>query len=317
MPAAALAARGRERRLGLAACLAAVVAALVFGERRIAEETARAEQPRSTATVVAVSGHADAADPVVAYAEETARAPAAALTVWPESALPGYLQESRPSLSRVAAAARARGGLLLGARHYEGAGSARRYFNSALLLGPDGELRGLYTKAHLVPFAERSPWPFPSLVERPYDEGVAPRAVLHAGDLRVGALICWESVFAEPAASDARAGVDLLVNLTSDRDLGAGAAQHIAFSRFRAIETRRWLVRASGTGSTVAIDPLGRIHAGSTFAIPRNHAPPGIVTRASWLVPACAGLVLVLGWLASARHGRCARRKGAGTNATT
>jgi len=302
MPSAALAARGRERRWGACASLFAVAAALAFGERRVAEWTARDEDRGATATVVAVGGLADDPDPVAAYVAASERAPAAALTIWPESALPGYLQESPESVRRIAAVARSRGWLLLGARHYERAGSARRYRNSALLLAPDGELRAVYTKGRLVPFAERSPWPFPSLVERPYEPGAADPAVLQAGDLRVGALICWESVFAEPAASYARAGVDLLVNLTSDRDLGTGAAQHLAFSRFRAIEARRWLLRASGTGATVAIDPLGRVHPGAVFAIPLGSAPPGLATRAPWLVPGVAALLLAVGSLASARR---------------
>jgi apolipoprotein N-acyltransferase len=111
-------------------------------------------------------------------------------------------------------------------------------------------------------------------------------------------------VFPEPSAGFARAGVDLLVNLTSDRDLGTGAAQHVAFSRFRAIEARRWLVRASGLGETLAIDPLGEVHAGSAFTIPRREAPIGLAARAPRLVPAASALLLALGLATCALRGR-------------
>jgi apolipoprotein N-acyltransferase len=301
LPAAALAERGRERRDGLIASALLLLAATGFGVLRLAEGAPGGETAERF-RVAALSGAADTGDPVRAYVERGANLASRDLTIWPESTAPGYLQESALATRDVRHAARERGWLLLGARRYEGSGDARRYFNSALLLDPEGEARGSYAKTRLVPFAERSPWPFPSLVERPYSPAPDPYRPLQAGSLRLGVLICWESVFDEPTHAYARQGVDLLVNLTSDRDLHDGAAQHVAFSRFRAIETRRWLLRASGTGETIAIDPFGRTHRGEellSLAMPTS--PPGAAVHIAWLLPIASCVLLLLGVLRGRR----------------
>ena len=59
------------------------------------------------------------------------------------------------------------------------------------------------------------------------------------------------------------AGAALLVNLSNDGwlDAGRGVAgkQHFAMAVFRAVETRRYLVRAATTGVSGVIDPFGRV----------------------------------------------------------
>ena len=56
---------------------------------------------------------------------------------------------------------------------------------------------------------------------------------------------------------------NLLVNLTNDAWYGRTVApwQHARLARWRAIETRRTLVRATNTGVTTVIDPAGRMSA--------------------------------------------------------
>lgn len=290
MPGAALAATGDERRRGLVVSAAALVAALAFGAMRLSSvgPEARGE------TIVVLSGLAGAPAPLEAWAAASLVAPPAALTVWPEGAVPGFLQDDLGSIGTVRAVAEARGWLLFGARRWRGRGDARQYWNEALLVGPDGTLEEARAKARLVPFAERAPWPFPELLARPYDPGDDTAGPFHAGPLRVGALVCWEAIFPEPARRWARDGVDVLVNLTSDRDLGAGAAQQLAFSRFRAIETRRWLLRASGTGVALAVDPAGRVHPLAQVRIAPGATAQTPYVRFGDLVPwAAAGLLLV------------------------
>ena len=130
----------------------------------------------------------------------------------------------------------------------------------------------------------------------------APNPVpLVAGRLRLGPLVCWDAVFPEPALAYTRAGVDLLVNLTSDRDLGRGTLQQLAFSRFRAIETRRWLVRASGTGPTYLVDPLGRVNQGDTLRlVPGSGRPPTFYVRhagvVAWAPAVLLALLASIGW---------------------
>lgn len=289
MPGAALAARGRERWRGLLASALAVGAALVFGATRLATRTD--SPPADGANVVVLSGHADV---LSAWAAASAAAPPAALTVWPEGSVPGFLQDDPAAVATVRSVARSRGWLLLGARRWSGAGASRRYFNEAVLIAPDGRVAGTRAKARLVPFAERAPWPFPEQLPRPYTPGADGEGPLQAGALRVGALVCWEAIFPEPARRWARSGVDVLVNLTSDRDLGDGAAQQIAFARFRAIETRRWLLRASGVGPALAVDPAGRIVPTAEVRIaPGQTAQTPYVRIGDWVPLGALGLLAV------------------------
>jgi len=299
IPAAALAASGRERIIGLAAALVAALAAATFGASRLAAPTPA--EAGDSVTVRVVSGHNLDADSLLGYFQATTGGPPAALLIWPENAVTSYLEDDPVARATVAQVARTRGWFLLGAPRYEGSGAARRYFNSALLFDPGGERRGVYDKQWLVPLAERSPLPFLHTVERPFTSGSPQPPPLVAGRLRVGPLVCWDAVFPEPALSYTRAGVDLLVNLTSDQDLGRGALQLLAFSRFRAIETRRWLVRASGTGATYLVDPLGRVHEGDTLRLlPGAGSPPTFYARHAGIVVWAPAVLLVLlvaiGW---------------------
>ncbi|MBI2211923.1 MAG: apolipoprotein N-acyltransferase, partial [Deltaproteobacteria bacterium] len=54
---------------------------------------------------------------------------------------------------------------------------------------------------------------------------------------------------------------NLLVNLTNDAWFGDSAApwQHARLAQWRAIETRRYLVRVTNTGVTSVIDPKGEM----------------------------------------------------------
>jgi apolipoprotein N-acyltransferase len=59
----------------------------------------------------------------------------------------------------------------------------------------------------------------------------------------------------------AQNGAQVLVNISDDGWYGDTSApwEHLDMVRMRAIENRRWIVRATNTGITVSIDPLGRV----------------------------------------------------------
>jgi apolipoprotein N-acyltransferase len=313
LPAASLAeSEGRERLRGLGVATAAVGLAVVYGVIRLATFSSAVSSDAGPSIHV-IGGENASSDPLERYLAATSAAGPATLTVWPEAAISGYLQEDPRAQAAVAAASRAHGWLLLGTPRYEGRGRDRRYFNSAVLFDPAGSARATYDKRLLVPFAEYEPLPLPRIVARPFSAG-APAAPLDAGGLRLGPLICWEAIFPEPARWYARAGVDVLVNLSSDRDVGAGAAQQLAFSRFRAIETRRWLVRASGNGPPILVDPTGRIHADATLHLhPGAPTPATFYVRHASVVPlGSAALLAVLCVRARRERGDAPRREPSG-----
>lgn len=72
-----------------------------------------------------------------------------------------------------------------------------------------------------------------------------------------------------------RNGAGLLINITDDAWFGDTAEpyQHLNATILRAVETRRWLVRASGSGISAFIDPTGEVVA----SIPLHTA--GVLTR--------------------------------------
>ncbi len=210
------------------------------------------------------------------YDRLSARAIAAnrpALVVWPETALPFFPQQD-PLFYRVTElAARHKIWLLTGAPFFEiknrrdSAGRTVSYFNSALLINPAGRPVGRYDKQHLVPFGEYVPWrkylPFLKPLVKNVGDFTPGHSLrpLPAGPLQLGVLICFESIFPDLARQETAAGANLLVNLTNDAWYGNSSAPHQSFAMtvFRAVETRRSLVRAANTGISGFVAPSGRI----------------------------------------------------------
>ena len=79
-----------------------------------------------------------------------------------------------------------------------------------------------------------------------------------------------EALHPEIARELARAGAELLANPANDYWFGAREpqAEQLASAAFRAIENRRYLVRATSTGISAVIDPQGRVVAQSRGAGP-------------------------------------------------
>ena len=85
--------------------------------------------------------------------------------------------------------------------------------------------------------------------------------VTQAGEHKIGAFICYESVFARGVRRFTARGAELLVNLSNDSWYGSTSAryQHLLIARMRAAENARWLLRATNDGITSVIDPGGRV----------------------------------------------------------
>jgi apolipoprotein N-acyltransferase len=223
-----------------------------------------------------------------------------------------------PAATRVVAAAAA---AVLPNVDAERAGAGGGIYKSALLVGPAGVL-GSYDKLRLVPFGEYVPLrPLLGSVTRLTDAAAVDRhrgarlAVLDAGELAVGPLVCFESAFPDLARNLAADGADLVVVQTADTTFQGswGLDQHASLSAVRAVESGRPVLQAAVSGTSAAFDARGRRLAwapgswrgAATVELPLSGERTPYV-RAGDVVPAACGLALVAGAVVAAR-GRLSR----------
>jgi apolipoprotein N-acyltransferase len=195
----------------------------------------------------------------------------ARLVVWPESAVP-FLYDEEPGLAEQLQETVRRDGIYL----YFGnddreAPPAGRIFVGAKLLDPKGEIIARYRKMHLVPFGEYVPLQAvftlggrvaAKLVREIADFSPGTEAVTgEVAGHRIGGYICYEAIFPGLVRRFAADGAELFVNITNDAWYGQTSApyQHLAMAAFRAVENRRYMVRAANTGFTAVVDPWGRV----------------------------------------------------------
>jgi len=203
-----------------------------------------------------------------------AAAQGAQLVLWPESSWPDPYGIERDALayglvSRVAVDLDTR--IVVGTVRVTEGDDGYEVANAAVLLGSDGGVDGAYEKSHLVPFGEYLPF---QSVLRWLGPLVQAVGAMRAGDSEqpllgadhaelppFGMSICYEIIFPHMARQQVAAGARFLATITNDAWYGtsSGPYQHFAMARMRAVETRRWLVRAANTGISGAVDPWGRV----------------------------------------------------------
>ena len=150
----------------------------------------------------------------------------------------------------------------------------REYFNSAFFLSEEGSLTGVYDKIHLVPFGEYIPYKkllfFAETISKEMGGFSAGRElrVMPLGGRTANAVICFEAVFPDLVRRFVALGSQLIVNLTNDGWYGISAApyHHLEIARMRAVENRRFFLRAANTGISAVIAPTGRITASTELA---------------------------------------------------
>jgi apolipoprotein N-acyltransferase len=197
-----------------------------------------------------------------------------ALVVWPEGSIPAFLPADMGSVREEPMLPWLQDGQALLAGAYSYRNSGKRY-NAAFAVYPDGTVPLPYFKQILIPFGEYVPGSslFPWLNSLNKHAGVftAGRETkvfaypMQREDgqkltVKVAPLICYEDTVPQLAREATRRGAELLVNLTYDTWFGRTAApyQHHLIAAFRAIENRRFLVRATNSGYSAVVDPLGR-----------------------------------------------------------
>src|SRR6185436_9702041 len=87
--------------------------------------------------------------------------------------------------------------------------------------------------------------------------------VWERGGRRFGAQICYEAIFPEISREIARKGGAFTVNISNDGWFKASGEldQMLVMARFRSIENRMHVIRATNTGISAFIEPTGRIQA--------------------------------------------------------
>ncbi len=138
-----------------------------------------------------------------------------------------------------------------------------KFFNSAVMVGPEGREVAQYDKIFLLPFGEAVP---------PILEGIMPGFVgnfsygreydiLPIGDAKAGVMICFESHFGQLSRRYVQDGADVLIEMTNDGYLGPTPVlrQHLANAVFRAVETNRPVLRVTNVGVTAYINERGSV----------------------------------------------------------
>ncbi|MFC1594718.1 apolipoprotein N-acyltransferase [Candidatus Omnitrophota bacterium] len=189
------------------------------------------------------------------------------LIIWPESSMPGLVEEGNFLFDVISdLAAEVRIPLVVGAV----TGTYETLYNSALLVSADGEVVKKYDKLHLVPFGEY----IPLKKVFAFVEHIAPAPIgsFNFGDdyviftlpeqsTQFAVLICFEDTLPYLSRNCVRRGADFLVNITNDAwfKKTVAATQHMQASVFRAIENHRPVIRAANTGISCFIDRNGKI----------------------------------------------------------
>ena len=232
------------------------------------------------------------------------------LVVWPETAIPGFLDTQLEFARSLREEAVGRGSAVVaGVPVREAPGGP--YLNAMAMLGPEPRL---YFKRRLVPFGEYMPFasvlgPVPEALGIPmanFSSGPPGQEPMRLGSHVLGVSICYEIAFGSTVRLDLPEAA-LLVTVSNDAWFGdsIGPHQHLEIARVRAAETGRWLVRATNTGLSGVVSPRGEVRgllpqfevAAETFEVVpmRGETPyvrfgdaPVLVALALWLV---AGLV--------------------------
>ncbi len=86
-------------------------------------------------------------------------------------------------------------------------------------------------------------------------------SVIACGDVNIGCLICFDSIYEELTRSSVLDGAQVICLSTNDSWFSDSAAlyMHNAQAQMRAIESGRYVVRAANTGVSTVIDAKGKV----------------------------------------------------------
>lgn len=186
------------------------------------------------------------------------------LVIWPETAVPAFKQNVEPYLQQIAGLAeKGDMSIVLGLPVYNDEQTS--YYNSLLSFGSKPMV---YHKEHLVPFGEYLPLSFlfgwiVDILKIPlsqFSAGDEYQPLMELAGMKASVTICYEGIFGAHIRQHLP-GASVLVNVSNDAWFGRSIAgdQHLQMIRMRALETGRYVLRATNTGITVIIDPMGKV----------------------------------------------------------
>ena len=154
------------------------------------------------------------------------------------------------------------------------------HFNAAVLIDQSSKTQ-FYHKSKLVPGVEQMPFGAALDFMKPlfahfggttggYGNQEAPSVFYAQSGIGAAPVICYESIWGDYVADYIQKGAQFIAIITNDGWWGntSGKDQHLQYAKLRAIENRRWVVRAANTGISGFINQRG-----------------DIVQRTGWWVP--------------------------------
>lgn len=184
------------------------------------------------------------------------------LIVWSETAVPSDLADNTYRMNLIREMLKEKNcDLLTGAFHGN--------YNAALYI--DEGTVSTYFKQRLVPFGEYVPMrgffdavlPFMTEINMLSSDLSAGEesTVFETENGKIGALVCFDSIFTNLARNSARNGAELITVITNDSWYKTSTAltHHNSQAVFRAVENNRYVVRCANSGISAFIDSRGRI----------------------------------------------------------
>jgi len=271
-----------ERNISLSVYLIAALC-LVWGKERLSHPDVISAPPLAIRLVQPSIPQSLKWDPVQREANfqrllEITRRPSALplkAIIWPESAVPFFLEQDNFHRNRIAEVMPKDSLLFTGALRRTPPGKTPvAFWNSLLTLNDQGQIVAHYDKSHLVPFGEYLP--LRKILDALFGKGTIKKITIGTIDFTPGpgpesiplpegfptfsGLVCYEVIFPRAVINLTQDRPGWMINVTNDGWYGrtSGPYQHLEIARFRAIEEGVPLVRAANSGVSAVFDAYGR-----------------------------------------------------------
>ncbi|MCW8194947.1 apolipoprotein N-acyltransferase [Proteobacteria bacterium 005FR1] len=184
--------------------------------------------------------------------------------IWPEAAIPLLYHQALPFIDQLQDKALDHEAALITGVLYDRQ-DRLAYYNSIIAIGLGA---GIYHKQRLVPFGDYVPLreyfgPILSIFDLPMsvlEPGPDTQRDLQVAEALIAPSICYEVAYPDTVAENA-AESSILITISNDAWFGAsiGPLQHMQIAQMRALETGRYLIRATNNGVSALVNSKGEI----------------------------------------------------------